>query len=44
MVEAREKMDPLNIEMATFYFEYGDFILKKMEKNVDLFNEEKLPK
>ena len=44
MIDAKDKLDPLGLDMAGFYFEYGDFILKRMEKNVDLFNAENMPK
>jgi hypothetical protein len=29
--------------MAEFYYEYGNYLLKKMEENVELFNMESLP-
>jgi hypothetical protein len=29
--------------MATFYYEYADFLIKKMESNIDIFNSGKMP-
>ena len=43
MSDARKLLDPLSIDMAGYYYEYADFILNKMEKNLDMFNPDKIP-
>jgi len=30
-------------DLAFFHYEYADFLLKKMEMNVDIFNAAKIP-
>ena len=44
MTDAKDQFDPLGVKMATLYYEYADFLLKKMEKSVDLFNPNSMPK
>lgn len=43
MSDARKELDPLSIDMAGYYYEYADFLLGKMERNLDMFNPDKMP-
>lgn len=44
MNKAKDTLGELNYHMAYFYYEYGNFILNKFEKNLDIFGKEAVPK
>lgn len=43
MNKAKDALGESNYQMAQFYYEYANYILKKFEANIDIFNEGALP-
>jgi hypothetical protein len=43
MVRAKDTLGETNYQMAYFYYEYGNFIIAKLEKNIDIFNADAVP-
>jgi hypothetical protein len=43
MIKAKDQLGENSYSMAQFYFEYANFILEKVENNLQIFNEEALP-
>jgi hypothetical protein len=43
MLKAKDALGENSYAMATFYYEYGHFIISKLEKNMDIFNAEAVP-
>ena len=38
MLMAKDTLGETSYQMAQFYYEYGNFLLQKIEANLDLFN------
>lgn len=43
MVKAKDNLGETSYHMAIFYYEYGSFIISKLEKNMDIFNAAVVP-
>lgn len=43
MVKAKESLGEMGFHMAQFYYEYANFILTRIEKNMDIFNAAAVP-
>ena len=38
MCRAKDELGETSYTMAYFYYEYANFIIEKLEKNLDIFN------
>jgi len=43
MVKAKDAFGEMGYQMAQFYYEYGHFMLERIEKNMDIFNSGAVP-
>lgn len=43
MIKAKEVLGDIDHRMAYFYYEYANYILGKIEKNIDIFNAAAVP-
>ena len=43
MLKAKDTLGESSYHMAQFYYEYGHYILQKMENNMDIFNDGAIP-
>lgn len=43
MLKAKDALGETAYPMAIFYYEYGNFIISKLEKNLDIFNTGAVP-
>lgn len=43
MLKAKDELGESVFPMAQFYYEYGHYILQKIEANMDIFNEQAIP-
>ncbi len=43
MNKAKDTLGEIHIDMAYFYYEYANYILKKIEDNYEIFNANVVP-
>lgn len=43
MIKAKELLGDIDHRMAHFYYQYANYILGKIEKNIDIFNAAAVP-